>query len=144
MIFLTQRLIMKASVSKFQYIQMLKEMLIAGAGGFIGTCGRYLAGRLCALTPVASFPLSTLTVNVLGCFLIGLLFGTAERTGILTHGHILFLATGFCGGFTTYSAFADDIWVLCAKGEVIMSVFYLILTIVAGIGAVWLGRFLAN
>ena len=123
---------------------MIKEMLIAGLGGFIGTCCRYLTGRLCATLPLASFPLGTFAVNAVGCFLIGLLCGVSERTGILTQGHNVLLVTGFCGGFTTFSAFANDIWVLGAKGEMGMSVLYTVATIVACIVLVWLGRALSQ
>ena len=123
---------------------MIKEMLLAGCGGFAGTCCRYLTGRVCAMFPIGAFPLSTFAVNALGCFLIGLLCGLSERTGILTQGHNLILVTGFCGGFTTFSTFANDIWVLGAKGEITTSVIYTCLSVIAGVALVWLGRWLAS
>lgn len=54
---------------------MIKMMLIAGAGGFVGTCGRYLVGKWSGAMFHGSFPMGTFLVNVIGCFIIGLLFG---------------------------------------------------------------------
>ncbi len=119
-------------------------MLIAGCGGFAGTCCRYLTGRLCAVLTTMTFPISTFAVNALGCLLIGLLCGLSERTGIITQGHGLLLITGFCGGFTTFSTFANDIWVLGAKGDVLTGILYLVATVVAGVALVWAGRWIAG
>ena len=80
---------------------MIKSMLIAGCGGFAGTCGRFLMGKLCAHMFHGSFPMSTFMVNLLGCFLIGLFFGIIEKHHIMTPEENLLLITGFCGGFTT-------------------------------------------
>ncbi len=87
---------------------MLKLMLVAGAGGFFGTCLRYLSGKLFHwLAPASAFPWSTLTVNVVGSLLIGIFYGLADRHNMLTPAMNVFLITGFCGGLTTFSSFAD-------------------------------------
>lgn len=120
---------------------MIKAMLIAGCGGFVGTCGRYLVGRCCAaLWPGGAFPLGTLLVNLLGCFAIGLLFGLLEKTHVMTSTASLLLITGFCGGFTTFSTFADDLWTLGAKGAWGTGTLYLCMSVVAGVLLVWAGR----
>lgn len=120
-------------------------MLLAGCGGFAGTCLRYLSGKLSGwLFPLAIFPVSTFAVNALGCLLIGVLSGWTERTGILTHGHNLLLITGFCGGFTTFSTFANDIWTLGAKGEIFTSLAYVLVSVATGIALVWVGRLIAG
>lgn len=122
---------------------MLKSMLIAGAGGFCGTALRYLVGVLARTAFPGEFPLGTFLVNTAGCLLIGLILGLAERTNALTGNHVLLLATGFCGGFTTFSAFANEALVLGTKGAWTMSALYLVGSIVAGIAAVWAGRAIA-
>ncbi len=119
---------------------MIKSMLIAGAGGFIGTCGRYLVGKWCESVFHGSFPLGTFVVNVVGCFIIGLLFGLLERTEVLSTNACLLLVTGFCGGFTTFSTFANDMWILHSRGEWGTFVGYLVLSIVVGVALVWIGR----
>ena len=95
---------------------MIKMMLIAGAGGFAGTCSRFLIGKWTAGIYHGAFPMGTFLVNVIGCFIIGLLLGLIEKTHVMTPEENVLLITGFCGGFTTFSAFADDMWGLGHKG----------------------------
>lgn len=92
-------------------------MIIAGFGGFIGTCLRFLTGKLCHMVCASAFPWGTFTVNVIGSFVIGIFFGMAEKTHLISPSMNVFLITGFCGGFTTFSSFADDMWVLGNKGD---------------------------
>lgn len=117
-------------------------MLFAGVGGFVGTCGRYLIGKWTGSIFHGSFPLGTFLVNIIGCFIFGLLFGLLEKTHVLTPNDNELFIIGFCGGFTTFSSFANDIWTLGDKGEWITGVIYLLLSILVGIALVWLGRFL--
>lgn len=84
-------------------------LLIIGLGGFIGTILRYLMAVLFSKLVTTPFiPYGTLAVNFLGCLLIGLVYGIAERFHLLSPQWRLFLATGVCGGFTTFSAFAYE------------------------------------
>lgn len=137
-------IIAMASVNKIKHIKvfhiMIKSMLIAGCGGFAGTCGRFLMGKLCAHMFHGSFPMSTFMVNLLGCFLIGLFFGIIEKHHIMTPEENLLLITGFCGGFTTFSTFANDIWVLGNKGSWTICALYLAASVICGIILVWTGR----
>jgi len=87
---------------------MFKLILIAGTGGFLGTVSRFLTSRYFATYFPSSFPLGTFVVNVIGCFLIGLIYGIAEKGNFLNTEWRLFLTVGFCGGFTTFSAFAAE------------------------------------
>lgn len=119
---------------------MLKAMLLAGVGGFVGTCLRYLTGKLCHLLVAGAFPLGTFVVNIVGSFIIGLLFGAAERTNTITPAVSALLITGFCGGFTTFSSFADDIYLLLQERNYATFVLYTVLTVVLGILLVWAGR----
>lgn len=115
-------------------------MLIAGAGGFVGTCGRFLIGKWSSATWHGAFPMGTFLVNIIGCFIIGLFFGLLEKANVMTTSENVLLITGFCGGFTTFSSFADDIWVLGNKGDWVTFGVYLGLSVIIGIGLVWAGR----
>lgn len=123
---------------------MIKSMLIAGIGGFVGTCGRYLVGKLCSGMFHGVFPLGTFLVNMIGCFVIGILFGLLGKTNILTPNEHILLITGFCGGFTTFSSFADDMWVLGNKGDWPVFAIYLAASVICGILLVWAGRALVR
>ena len=119
---------------------MIKAMLIAGLGGFAGTCLRYLTGRLCHLWDVGGFPLGTFVVNVVGSFIIGALLGLAERNSFITPTMNVLLVTGFCGGFTTFSSFADDIFLMLQQRHWALFAIYTGLSIILGIAMVWAGR----
>ena len=119
---------------------MIKMMLIAGAGGFVGTCGRFLIGKWSSGMFQGAFPMGTFLVNIIGCFIIGLLFGLLEKAHVMTPGENVLLITGFCGGFTTFSSFADDMWVLINKGDWSTFILYLSMSVIFGILLVLAGR----
>lgn len=119
---------------------MIKSILIVGAGGFVGTALRYLVNVICRQAFNSDFPVATFIVNIVGSLLIGMIFGIAEKTELLTNAQILLLATGFCGGFTTFSAFANETFLLGSEGNWAISGIYLAASIVMGIAAVWVGR----
>ena len=110
-----------------------------GLGGFIGSVLRYLVSRLTAGVDFASLPLGTLTVNVLGCFVLGLLTGLFERTGNLSPEFRLLLTTGLCGGFTTFSTFSLDTFNLYHTGDLMLASLNILLNAVICICAVWAG-----
>ncbi len=119
---------------------MIKSMLLAGAGGFVGACSRYLIVRWCSGMFHGAFPLGTFAVNILGCFIIGVLFGLFEKTNMMTPGQHALLIAGFCGGFTTFSSFAGDMLGLGNKGDWTTVILYLVASVVGGILMVWAGR----
>lgn len=119
---------------------MFKEILIAECGGFVGTAGRYLVGKWSAGIWHGAFPMGTFLVNIIGCFIIGLFFGLLENAKVMTPQENVLLITGFCGGFTTFSSFADDMWVLGQQGQWVTFGVYLGLSVVLGILCVWAGR----
>jgi len=123
---------------------MFKAMLLAGLGGFIGTCLRFLTGKLCHLIALPAFPWGTFTVNMIGSFLIGIFFGLAEKTHALSPGMNVFLITGFCGGFTTFSSFADDMYLLLQEKHGLGFGLYVTLSFALGLLLVWLGRSLVK
>ena len=119
-------------------------MLLAGLGGFFGSCARYLVSRLTAAWAVTPFPIGTFAVNVIGCLLIGMLFGMAQRTNLISQNIGLLLITGFCGGFTTFSTFSNEILVLAQAKQWVVCAAYLVLSVVAGMAMVRLGRTLTQ
>lgn len=123
---------------------MFKELIIAGCGGFVGTAGRYLVGKWSSGIWHGAFPMGTFLVNVIGCFIIGLFFGLLENAKVMTPQENVLLITGFCGGFTTFSSFADDMWVLAQKGDWMTFALYLSISVVAGVLLVWAGRALVR
>jgi len=123
-----------------KYIVMLKAMLIAGLGGFVGTCLRFLTGKLCHVITASAFPYGTFTVNMLGSFIIGIFFGMAEKTNLISPQMNVLLITGFCGGFTTFSSFADDMYLMVQQKQWLWFGLYTGLSLLLGLLLVWLGR----
>lgn len=119
---------------------MFKEILIAGCAGFVGTAGRYLIGKWSNGMWHGAFPMGTFLVNLIGCFIIGLFFGLLEHAKVMTPSQNVLLITGFCGGFTTFSSFAYDMWVLGSKGDWVTFGLYLAMSVVFGVLLVWAGR----
>ena len=85
----------------------MKILLAIGAGSFIGGTCRYLLSQFIQARSTIPFPFATLTVNIIGCLLIGVVFGLSAKGG-MTPEWRLFLATGILGGFTTFSAFSYE------------------------------------
>ena len=118
---------------------MLKNLLLIGAGGFIGSVARYLVSRLNTHVEWLSIPVGTLAVNVLGSFLIGFLIGISEKSPVLTVELRMFLMVGLCGGFTTFSSFSGENLMLMRNGQFLPLFLYTGLSILLGFTAVYLG-----
>ena len=123
---------------------MLKNILIIGSGGFLGSIARYLVSQLNLTVTFHSVPVGTLLVNILGSFAIGFLTGIAEKSMILTPEWRLFLMVGLCGGFTTFSAFANENLMLIHNGQILTVLLYTGLSIFLGFLAVYLGYVITN
>src|SRR5690606_27177284 len=91
-----------------------------------------------------TFPLATLIVNLFGCFLIGLLVGMLIRRSDTNNQLRLLLITGFCGGFTTFSAFASENMQLIANNQWPVALSYTVLSILLGVALVWTGMWLVK
>lgn len=110
-------------------------------GGAVGAALRYLVGLCCAQLSTNIFPFSTLIVNVLGCFLLGILWGLGERyTGFGNTSAYLMLSVGLCGAFTTFSTFSADTIRLMDSGHIFLALLYLLVSILAGFLLFYLGR----
>ena len=117
---------------------MFKTILIVGSGGFIGSVARFYISKLNLHVDFLSIPVGTLLVNVLGCFIIGFLTGIADKSAILTVEWRMFLMVGICGGFTTFSSFANENLMLLHNGLFLSILLYTGLSILLGFTAVYL------
>lgn len=119
---------------------MLKQIAIVALGGAIGSVARYkLGGIVLHHAEHLDFPVSTFSVNIAGCFVIGLLAGLVEHHYLFSPSARLFLFTGLLGGFTTFSAFGYESLFLIRRNLLGMSLGYVMLSVVCGLAAVWFG-----
>lgn len=121
----------------------MKNLILVFLGGGTGSILRYLVVKYLNDAPTG-FPLGTFTVNVLGSLLIGVILGLASKSQIFSQHQVIFLATGFCGGFTTFSAFSFENHMLLKNEAFGVFAFYSIGSFVIGFLAVFLGVFLAS
>jgi len=122
----------------------MKHLLLVGLGGFIGSVARFLVSKLNLSWHFLSIPMGTLTVNVLGSFIIGILVGISVKSDLISTDLRLFLMVGFCGGFTTFSSFSSENLMLMQNGQVVTVLIYTALSILLGFLAVYLGYFFTN
>ena len=119
---------------------MIKLLLIAGTGGFLGTVSRFLASRYFQNLFLSSFPFGTFIVNVTGCLLIGIFFGLSQKGNLISPEWRMFLTVGFCGGFTTFSTFAGENIALLKDGDFFYFALYTGLSVFLGLMATYLGN----
>ena len=118
----------------------LIKILAVGSGGFLGAVSRYLlAGFTQSFFTTSQFPYGTALVNTLGCFLIGLLAGFFELREWINPELRLFIFVGVLGGFTTFSTFANESFVLWEKGEILLGALNIGVQVILGIFFVWIG-----
>lgn len=119
---------------------MFLNILMVGAGGFIGSVARYLVSVFVRSAYPSQFPLGTLVANVVGCFSIGFFSAYAEKHYPAHALSLLFLTTGVMGGFTTFSAFGLETIGLIRGQQLMLAIFNVLLSLILGLGAVWIGR----
>ncbi|MFE4501139.1 fluoride efflux transporter CrcB [Rhodococcus sp. NPDC056743] len=107
-------------------------VLLVAIGGGAGATGRYLLAKY--VPAYRGFPAATFMANVLGCFLLGLFTGATLSTAMAA-----LLATGFCGGLSTYSTFATENVGMLDKRQTALSLVYIIASLVVGLSIAWLG-----
>ncbi len=118
-------------------------LVLVGTGGFLGSVARYMVTLL--FSPLApGFPFATFAVNILGSFLIGFLSELAVSTTLVSPETRLFLVTGICGGFTTFSAYMFESSALMKDGQIFYAGTYLVGSIVGGLIALYSGTLLAK
>lgn len=121
---------------------MIKNIVLVAFGGAIGSILRYIIHLIVLKKTSSLFPIQTLVVNVLGSFLIGILIGYFSRNQ--NESLKVFLVTGFCGGFTTFSAFGLENISLLQNQHYYIAFIYTILTLVLGLAAVSFGLYICR
>jgi fluoride exporter len=123
---------------------MWKSLLLVFIGGGLGSGLRFLVSYAFKQQGVIGFPKATFLVNILGCLLIGLLIGVLAKQQELPNEYKLLWITGFCGGFTTFSAFGWENLQLIQQHQYTIAIVYTLLSIVLGIAAVFAGLILTR
>jgi CrcB protein len=123
---------------------MLKILLV-GLGGSLGAISRYLVSELVARRwSGLAFPVATMSVNILGCLLIGFLAVLAQGSERISDETRVFLIVGLLGGFTTFSSFGHETFSLLEDGHAALAAINVVVQVVVGLLAVWLGVVLAR
>ncbi|MDO1499935.1 fluoride efflux transporter CrcB [Winogradskyella maritima] len=121
----------------------MKQLLLVFLGGGAGSVLRYIVGRWLN-SPQDGIPYGTFLANILGSLLIGIILGLATKNNALNSNQTLLLATGFCGGFTTFSTFAYENHVFLKSGDFTSFALYTIASFVVGFLAVFAGLYLVK
>ena len=124
-------------------MELLKTIMAVGAGSFLGGAARYLVS-LVMRGANKGFPWATLVVNLVGCFLIGILWGIFSKNASESSNLALFLTVGICGGFTTFSTFSKEVLIMLQGGNILGVAGYVTISIIAGIALVALGYHLVR
>jgi CrcB protein len=122
---------------------MIKQIILVGFGGGIGSIFRFLTSYFTVKSKMPFYS-STLIVNISGCLLIGFLAGLVLKQSISDTNMRLLLMTGFCGGFTTFSAFSLENMQMWQNGNYITMSLYILSSIILGFAAVGVGLYLAK
>lgn len=118
---------------------MIKSVLLVGIGSAFGGIARYIITRYFQHTTTCSFPIGTIMVNVVGCLILGILYGLLERGNLLNTNLKLLLTVGFCGGFTTFSTFIGENFQILKDGNILLGFAYLSASIILGYLFLYLG-----
>ena len=116
----------------------MKALLLVFLGGGLGSTLRYGVGKYLNSAP-DGFPYGTFAANIIGSLLIGIILGMAAKNNSISENTMLFLATGFCGGFTTFSTFAYENHEFLKSGDFSLFALYTIGSFVVGFAAVFFG-----
>ena len=122
---------------------ILKNTLFIGCGSFIGGAARYLIS-VAVKTISKGFPWGTLVVNLVGCLIIGLLWGFFSKNSNESSSWALFMTVGICGGFTTFSTFSKEALMMLQAGNFMSLLAYVTISVIAGIALVAAGYYLAR
>ena len=124
-------------------MEIIKNILAVGAGSFVGGAARYLVSL--GMKGIGKgFPWATLAVNLVGCLMIGLLWGLLSRNAAENTSWGLFLTVGLCGGFTTFSTFSKEALAMLQTDQMWGFASYIAISVLAGIALVALGYYIAR
>lgn len=120
------------------------NILCVGAGSCLGGMARYVISRYVESSGGTGFPWATLAVNLIGCLCLGFIYGLLARHFQMSEGLRLFLTVGFCGGFTTFSTFINENYLMLINGEIASSILYAALSLLGGFLLLYTGYFLTR
>jgi CrcB protein len=122
---------------------MIKQLLLVFIGGGFGSVLRFIMGKFLN-NPQDGIPYGTFAANIIGSLLIGIILGIAAKNDTLSSNQTLLLATGFCGGFTTFSTFAYENHIFLKSGDFTSFAIYTIASFIIGFLAVFFGMYLVK
>lgn len=117
----------------------MKSFLLVFLGGGVGSSCRFLISNILNYNFKSFHYLGTFSVNIIGCILIGIVMGFLQKENNFNQNYLLLFSSGFCGGFTTFSAFANENLDLIKSGNFSLFFLYVISSVVFGIAAAYLG-----
>jgi CrcB protein len=123
---------------------MIKPLILVSIGGALGSSLRYITSLMMQKWFNQNFPWGTLVANILGCLLIGLLMGYFSKDSSSQNDYKLLLVTGFCGGYTTFSAFAFENYKMLQTGNYTTAFTYIAMSLIVGLAAVFCGYLLSK
>ena len=123
---------------------MFRTLLLIALGGGVGSMLRYLTSMVVGKFYTSVFPLATLTVNVIGCLLVGFFMGWLGKNELADGSMKWLLITGFCGGYTTFSTFGYENIALLQSQHSGIAFLYIAGSVMVGLAAVWLGLWLSE
>lgn len=121
------------------HMNIFRSLLYVAVGGAMGSVARYLLSKFVSSSILSVFPFATFVINLLGCFLIGIFCGLAERNVAIQGDMKLLWITGVCGGFTTFSTFSNESLSLLQNGHVLYGALYIAGSVFLGILMVLVG-----
>jgi fluoride exporter len=123
---------------------MAFKILLVGLGGALGSIARFLVSNWLLTLSKSTWPVGTFVANITGCLLIGIIYGYLKPTHLTTLEWRLLLATGFCGGYTTFSAFAYENLQFLQQAQYQSFLFYVLGSVLMGVACVWIGYSIAK
>ena len=123
--------------------EIIRNTVFIGCGSFIGGAARYLIS-VAMKTMSKGFPWGTLAVNLVGCLVIGLLWGFFSKSASENSSWALFMTVGICGGFTTFSTFSKEALIMLQSGNIVGLLSYIGVSVIAGVALVAAGYYLAR
>lgn len=117
----------------------MKILIWIGLGGILGSISRYLLGQWIDKQIPFNYPWGTFSVNLIGCLLIGIFYGLSQKHGTMSEETRIFLTTGFCGSFTTFSALSLESIKLLQQGQFLTVGLYISLSLILGLGLTYVG-----